>query len=87
MLIIIYIIKSRNCYYVTDMFCYQCEQTKSRRGCVTVGVCGKSPQVAALQDLLMYVIKGLAVHANRAINMGVYSNEECDDFVKKAMFR
>jgi hydroxylamine reductase len=52
-----------------------------------VGVCGKSPQVAALQDLLMYVIKGLAVHANRAINMGVYSNEECDDFVKKAMFR
>ncbi|XP_060588492.1 hydroxylamine reductase-like, partial [Ruditapes philippinarum] len=69
-----------------DMFCYQCEQTKSRRGCVTVGVCGKSPQVAALQDLLMYVIKGLAVHANRAINMGVYANEECDDFVKKAMF-
>ncbi|XP_045171655.2 hydroxylamine reductase-like [Mercenaria mercenaria] len=69
-----------------DMFCYQCEQTKSRRGCVTVGVCGKSAQVAALQDLLMYVIKGLAVHANRAINMGIYSSEACDTFVKKAMF-
>lgn len=69
-----------------DMFCFQCEQTKSRRGCVTVGVCGKTPQVAALQDLLMYVLKGLAVHANRAINMGLYSSKECDLFVQKAMF-
>lgn len=69
-----------------DMFCYQCEQTKSRKGCVTVGVCGKSPQVAALQDLLLYVCQGLAVCANRAINMGVYASEETNDFILKAFF-
>ena len=71
----------------SDMFCYQCEQTKSRKGCVTVGVCGKSPQVAALQDLLLYVAQGLAVCANRAINMGVYASEETNDFILTAFFR
>lgn len=68
------------------MFCYQCEQTKSRRGCVTIGVCGKSPQVASLQDLLMYVLEGLAMHANRAINIGIHASEDCDDFIQRAMF-
>ena len=70
-----------------DMFCYQCEQTKSRRGCVTVGVCGKSSQVSALQDLLLYALQGIAVYANRGINMGVFASEQCDDFLLKAMFR
>ena len=69
------------------MFCYQCEQTKSRRGCVTVGVCGKTAEVSALQDLLMYALQGLSMHANRAINMGVNVSQECDDFIQKAMFR
>jgi hypothetical protein len=39
------------------MFCYQCEQTKSGTGCTTVGVCGKTPQTTALQDLLIYQLK------------------------------
>ena len=69
------------------MFCYQCEQTKSRRGCVKIGVCGKTPDVAALQDLLMYTLSGLAMHANRAIKMGAFASEACDDFVQRAMFR
>ncbi|KAL4223876.1 hypothetical protein ACF0H5_017340 [Mactra antiquata] len=69
-----------------DMFCFQCEQTKSRRGCVTVGVCGKSAQVAALQDLLIYVLRGLAMHASRAMDMGLYESADCDLFVRKAMF-
>lgn len=69
-----------------DMFCFQCEQTKSRRGCTVVGVCGKTADVSALQDLLMYVLHGLAMYANRAINMGIYSSVECDDFMLKAMF-
>jgi hypothetical protein len=43
-----------------EMFCYQCEQTAFGTGCTKVGVCGKSPEVAALQDLLTYALKGLA---------------------------
>ena len=35
-----------------SMFCYQCEQTAKGTGCVKIGVCGKDPEVAALQDLL-----------------------------------
>lgn len=42
------------------MFCFQCEQTSGGTGCTTVGVCGKTPDVAALQDLLVYRLKGLA---------------------------
>lgn len=45
------------------MFCYQCEQTSGGTGCTTVGVCGKSPTVAALHDLLLYSLQGLAVYA------------------------
>jgi len=36
------------------MFCYQCEQTAKGTGCTVQGVCGKPPEVAALQDLLLY---------------------------------
>ena len=42
------------------MFCYQCEQTAGGTGCTRFGVCGKSPEVAALQDLLLYALKGLS---------------------------
>jgi hydroxylamine reductase len=42
------------------MFCYQCEQTAGGTGCTRFGVCGKSPEVAALQDLLIYTLKGLS---------------------------
>lgn len=69
-----------------DMFCYQCEQTKSRKGCVTVGVCGKSPQVSALQDLLVYALQGLSMYANRVIKSGLSVPTDCDDFIQKAMF-
>lgn len=42
------------------MFCYQCQETAGCAGCTQVGVCGKKPEVAAMQDLLVYVTKGLA---------------------------
>ena len=42
------------------MFCYQCEQTAKGEGCTKIGVCGKQPEVAALQDLLVYALKGLS---------------------------
>ncbi|RPJ72813.1 MAG: hydroxylamine reductase, partial [Desulfobacteraceae bacterium] len=48
------------------MFCYQCEQTAKGEGCTKIGVCGKTAEVAALQDLLLYALKGLALVANAA---------------------
>jgi hydroxylamine reductase len=42
------------------MFCYQCEQTAKGEACTVLGVCGKQPEVAALQDLLVYALQGLA---------------------------
>ena len=45
------------------MFCYQCEQTAKGEGCMKVGVCGKDADVAALQDILVYALKGLSAVA------------------------
>ena len=42
------------------MFCYQCQETAGCKGCTRVGVCGKQPDVAAMQDLLVWVTKGLS---------------------------
>lgn len=42
------------------MFCYQCQETAGCKGCTIAGVCGKKPDVAAMQDLLVYVTKGIA---------------------------
>ncbi len=44
----------------SNMFCYQCQETAGCTGCTRVGVCGKQPEVAALQDLLVYVTKGMS---------------------------
>ena len=46
-----------------QMFCYQCQETAGCTGCTRVGVCGKTPDVAAMQDLLVYVTRGLAAVA------------------------
>ena len=42
------------------MFCYQCQETAGCTGCTKFGVCGKSPDLARMQDLLIYVTKGLS---------------------------
>jgi hydroxylamine reductase len=57
------------------MFCNQCEQTAKGKGCDTMCVCGKTPEVAALQDLLTHSVKGLSllVHAGRKV--GVVDSE------------
>ena len=46
-----------------EMFCYQCEQTAGGKGCTKQGVCGKTAEVANLQDLLLYQLKGISVYA------------------------
>jgi hydroxylamine reductase len=52
------------------MYCYQCEQTAKGTGCNILGVCGKDPRTAALQDLLVYASKGIAMYAHRAAELG-----------------
>jgi hydroxylamine reductase len=67
------------------MFCYQCEQTSKGEGCQTLGVCGKDETTAALQDLLIYMIKGVAMYAHRAHQLGA-SDPEVDAFTIQAIF-
>ncbi len=67
------------------MFCYQCEQTAKGQGCTLVGVCGKTSDVAALQDLLLYTLKGLAQVAVEANKVGI-RDEKTNIFVCEALF-
>lgn len=67
------------------MFCYQCEQTAKGEGCTTVGVCGKQPDVAVLQDLLLYAIKGLSIFAVEGRKVGVI-DPQVNRFTCKAIF-
>ncbi len=53
------------------MFCYQCEQTAKGEGCTKIGVCGKPSDVAALQDLLIYALKGLSLYAVEGRKFGI----------------
>ncbi|MDM8516215.1 hydroxylamine reductase [Desulfobacterales bacterium HSG16] len=67
------------------MFCYQCEQTMRGKGCTKIGVCGKTPDVAALQDLLIHTLKGLSIAAvaGRKVNI---SDQKINRFTCMALF-
>jgi hydroxylamine reductase len=67
------------------MFCFQCEQTAKGEGCTKIGVCGKQPDVAALQDLLIYVTKGLSQAALAARKAGI-KDPKADRFTCEAIF-
>ncbi len=67
------------------MFCYQCEQTAKGTGCTVLGVCGKQPDVAALQDLLIYTLIGLSEVAVEGRRANV-SDPEVNAFTLKATF-
>ena len=67
------------------MFCNQCEQTAQGVGCTVHGVCGKNPDVAALQDLLIYTLKGIAILAPAA-RQNQLLNDDIDQFIVKAAF-
>ncbi len=67
------------------MFCYQCEQTAKGEACTKIGVCGKQPEVAALQDLLIYAVKGLSLYAVEGRKVGV-SDNDIDAFSCEAIF-
>jgi hydroxylamine reductase len=67
------------------MFCNQCEQAANGVGCNISGVCGKKPDVAALQDLLLFALKGVAVYASKARELGT-KDDEIDLFVVEGLF-
>ena len=67
------------------MFCYQCEQTAKGEGCTNIGVCGKQPDVAALQDLLMHALKGLSVYLVQGKKVGVVA-PDVNAFTCEAIF-
>ncbi|MCT4593566.1 MAG: hydroxylamine reductase [Anaeromicrobium sp.] len=67
------------------MFCYQCQEAAKGVGCSKVGVCGKSADVANSQDLLIYVVKGIAVYAQKLRELG-QSDKEVDKFIVDGLF-
>ncbi len=67
------------------MYCNQCEQAAGGKACTKVGVCGKDPQVAALQNLLVHSLKGLSLYAYAARKEGVI-DREVSEFTAKALF-
>jgi len=68
-----------------SMFCYQCEQTAKGAGCTVQGVCGKDETCAILQDLLLYAVKGVAMYAHRARQLGK-THPEVNAFTVEALF-
>jgi hydroxylamine reductase len=67
-----------------NMFCYQCEQV-ANGGCTKIGVCGKQPDVAALQDQLIYTMKGIAFWADKAREKGA-KDQAIDRFMIDGLF-
>jgi len=68
-----------------EMFCFQCEQAAQGTGCTKLGVCGKTPEVAALQDLIVHGLMGMAFWAARAREKGVI-DREIDVHLIEALF-
>lgn len=68
------------------MFCYQCEQTAGGKGCTKMGVCGKTPEVAALQDLLIYQIKGISCYAKEIVEKGENLDKDIVSFIENSLF-
>lgn len=69
-----------------NMFCYQCEQTAGGKACTKVGVCGKSPEVANLQDLLIHQLKGIGFYGTILLERGEVIGEAVDKFMADAAF-
>lgn len=68
------------------MFCYQCEQTAGGKGCTKLGVCGKTPEVANLQDLLIFQIKGISCYAKELIDKGEHVDKSIVSFIENVLF-
>lgn len=70
----------------TNMFCYQCQETAGNKGCTKVGVCGKSADLANMQDLLIYVTKGLSEVTTRLRKEGKTISKDVNHYVTLNLF-
>ena len=68
------------------MFCYQCQETAGCKGCTISGVCGKKPEVARMQDLLVYVTKGLSCVTTRMREEGIPVEKDVNHMVTRNLF-
>lgn len=70
-----------------SMFCYQCQEAAKGTGCTIKGVCGKTDDVANMQDLLLFVLKGISILTTKAREEGIeYNREKIDKFVFDGLF-
>lgn len=69
-----------------EMFCYQCEQTANGKGCTKQGVCGKNPEVANLQDLLIFQLKGISCYGDILLKKGMRPEKRVVSFVENCLF-
>lgn len=67
------------------MFCFQCQEAAKGTGCTVKGVCGKESSTANLQDLLLYVLKGISIYGEKADDLGI-ADREVGVFLTKALF-
>lgn len=67
------------------MFCFQCQETAKNTGCTVRGVCGKPEETATLQDLLIFVLKGISIYGEKLKQLG-QANRENDEFIVKGLF-
>ncbi|MFW6308993.1 MAG: hydroxylamine reductase [bacterium] len=68
------------------MFCYQCQEAAGNEACTVKGVCGKTDDVANLQDLLVYVLKGISVYGEEAKKVGLDLSSKTGPFLMKSLF-
>jgi hydroxylamine reductase len=71
---------------VREMFCYQCEQTAGGKGCTKIGVCGKTPEIAAMQDLLIYQLEGISIYVRELFNQNEKVNTSVASFIEDCLF-
>ncbi len=71
---------------MSEMFCYQCQETIRNTGCETRGVCGKSAEVSNLQDLLIYLMKGISVYTDMIRDLDGEVDGEINEFVMEGLF-
>lgn len=69
-----------------EMFCYQCEQTANGKGCTKSGVCGKTPEIANLQDLLIFQIKGISCYGKSLVENGQGIDKSVISFIENVLF-
>lgn len=69
-----------------EMFCYQCEQTANGKGCTRLGVCGKTPEIANLQDLLIYQVKGISCYGKVLSELGHPIEKAVIAFMESVLF-